>query len=62
MGETAKILAWGMVAAIVGVVFFVRAPEKSGGLSGGAQASMIINSVAGGAAKVVNAAEGYEIG
>lgn len=60
--EALKIFAWGLVAAIVGVVFFVRAPQSSGGLSGGDQASMIINSTATGFAKIINSAEGYNLG
>lgn len=60
--DALKILAWGLVASVVGVVFFVRAPQASGGLSGGAQASMIINSTAKGFASIVNSAQGYQIG
>ncbi len=59
--EVLKILAWGLVASVVGVVFFVRAPGATG-QSGGDQASTIINSTAKGFASIVNSAQGYQIG
>lgn len=60
--STMRILAWGIVAAILAVVVFVRAPEKSNGLSGGQQASMIINAAFKGVGNTIRAAEGYELG
>jgi hypothetical protein len=58
--DALKILAWGLVASVVGVVFFVRAPEATG-VSGGKQASDIINSTAKGFASIVNSAQGYRV-
>jgi preprotein translocase subunit SecG len=55
--ETGKIIAWGIVAAMLGTIVFVRAGQ-SGGESGGTQASNIINATATGAANVLHAAEG----
>lgn len=57
--STLKVLAWGAVFAILGVIVFVRAPQTSGE-SGGKQASDIINSTASGLAGVANALEGYQ--
>lgn len=58
--DTAKILAWGVVAAMLGVIVFVRAGQESG-VSGGMQASQIINSTTSGAGRIINAAEGYQV-
>lgn len=55
--STAKVLAWGAVAAILGVIIFVRSASASGE-SGGKQASDIINSTASGAANIVYALQG----
>jgi len=52
-----KIIAYSIMAGIVGVIVFVRAGQL-GGESGGAQASKIINESAKGAASIINAAQG----
>ena len=52
-----RIIAWGMVAAVLGVVIFVKSPQNGGG-SGGTQASEIINALATGVASVLRAAQG----
>lgn len=54
-----KALVYGLVAAILAVIIFVRAGEL-GGTSGGEQASDIINSTTKGAASIINAAQGYQ--
>jgi len=53
-----KILAYAILAGIIGVIVFVRAGEL-GGKSGGEQASTIINSTTKGFASIINAAQGY---
>lgn len=55
MRDFLNILAYGLVAAILGVIVFVRAGQLSG-KSGGEQASMIINSTAKGFASIIKAA------
>jgi hypothetical protein len=55
--STLKIFAWGLVAAIVLVIVFIRAPLVSGD-SGGKQASDIINSSTQGFAAIIKAATG----
>jgi len=55
--STLKVFAWGIVAAIVLVIVFVRAPLVSGD-SGGKQASDIINASTQGFAAIIKAASG----
>lgn len=57
MRETIKIIAWGIVVAMVAVVVFVR-PSELGSESGGSQASKIINATTSGFASIVQAATG----
>jgi hypothetical protein len=60
MRDIAKILAYAILAGIVGTIVFVRAGQL-GGKNGGEQASKIINSTAKGFASIINAASGYEV-
>lgn len=57
MKEVFKAIVYGLVAAVLAVIVFVRAGEL-GGASGGEQASTVINSTAKGAASIITAAQG----
>ena len=55
--DTWRILAWGLVASMLGVIVFVRAGQN-GGVNGGAQASSIINATTSGIGEIIRSAEG----
>jgi hypothetical protein len=57
MSSILKILAYAILAGIIGVVIFVR-PSELGNRSGGEQASDIINASTKGFASIINAAQG----
>lgn len=61
--ETGRIIAWGIVASVLGVILFVQAPQKSGtGRSGGEQASDIINATFSGINRTISTAQGNTLG
>lgn len=58
--EILKIIAWGIVAGIVGVIIFIR-PSELGEESGGSQASKIIDSTTAGFASIIRASTGSPV-
>jgi hypothetical protein len=57
MREIIRILAYAVLAGVIGVIIFVR-PSELGDESGGEQASKIINSTTKGFASIIQAATG----